>query len=301
MNIRKAVITAAGRGQRTLPLQTLVDRDGIEKKALRIVIEEVISAGVDEVCLVIAPGDKAGYMEAAGEYATRLCFVEQDEPRGYGHAVAIARDFTGNGAFLHLVGDHLYLSRGPLRCAQQVLEQARAEGCAVSAVQPTREHMLPLYGTVGGHRLPRRPGVYQIERVVEKPTPSEAEQKLLVPGLRAGYYLCLFGIHVFTPAVMDLLADAVSPQPSEPPASVPQPARQAAARSQADGSEPVQLSPILDQLAHQERYLALEVQGMRYNIGIRYGLLIAQLAFALDGADRENVLAQLVELLALRR
>lgn len=279
MNIGKAVITAAGRGQRTLPLQTLVDRDGVEKKALRIIIEEVISAGVDEVCLVIAPGDQGAYAEAAGDYASRLCFVEQDEPRGYGHALAITRNFTGNGAFLHLVGDHLYLSRGPLRCAQQVLEQSRAEGCAVSAVQPTREHMLPHYGTIGGRRQPRRPGVYQIERVIEKPTPSEAEQKLLVPGLRAGYYLCLFGIHVFTPAVMDLLGDAVS---------------------QSDGSEPIQLSPVLDQLARQERYLALEVQGMRYNIGIRYGLLIAQLAFALDGADRENILAQLVELLALR-
>jgi UTP--glucose-1-phosphate uridylyltransferase len=279
MNIRKAVITAAGRGQRTLPLQTLVDRDGLEKKALRIVLEEVISAGVDEVCLVIAPGDQAAYAEAAGEYATRLCFVEQDEPRGYGHALAVARDFTGSGAFLHLVGDHLYLSRGPLRCAQQVLEQARAEGCAVSAVQPTREHMLPHYGTVGGSRVPRRPGLYQIERVIEKPTPSEAEQKLLVPGLRAGYYLCLFGIHVFTPAVMDLLAETVS---------------------RSDSTEPVQLSPVLDQHARRERYLALEVQGTRYNIGIRYGLLMAQLAFTLDGADRENVLAQLVELLALR-
>ena len=279
MNIRKAVITAAGRGQRTLPLQTLVDRDGVEKKALRIILEEVISAGVDEACVVIAPGDQAAYAEAAGEYAARLCFVEQDEPRGYGHALAVARDFAGGGAFLHLVGDHVYLSRGPLRCAQQVVEQARAEGCAVSAVQPTREHMLPLYGTVGGARVPRRPGVYQIERVIEKPTPSEAEQKLLVPGLRAGYYLCLFGIHVFTPAVMDLLAEAV-------------------ARS--DGTEPVQLSPVLDQHARRERYLALEVQGTRYNIGIRYGLLMAQLAFALGGADRENVLAQLVELLALR-
>jgi len=279
MNIRKAVITAAGRSQRTLPLQTLVDRDGIEKKALRIVVEEVISAGIDEVCLVVAPGDQAAYAEAAGDYATRLHFVTQDEPRGYGHALAVARDFTGSGPFLHLVGDHLYLSRGPLRCAQQVLEQARAEGCAVSAVQPTREHMLPYYGTVGGRRLPRRSGIYQIERVVEKPTPSEAEQKLLVPGLRAGYYLCLFGIHVFTSAVMDLLADAVAGS---------------------DGTEPVQLSPVLDQLARRERYLALEVQGTRYNIGIRYGLLIAQLAFALDGADRENVLAQLVELLALR-
>ena len=54
MRIRKAVITAAGRNQRALPPQTLVDRDGTSKSALRVVIEEAISANVDDVCLVIA-------------------------------------------------------------------------------------------------------------------------------------------------------------------------------------------------------------------------------------------------------
>ena len=51
-------------------------------------------------------------------------------------------------------------------------------------------------------------------------------------------------------------------------------------------------------LAVRERYLALEVQGLRYDIGVKYGLLIAQLALALEGQDRDEILAQLVELLA---
>ena len=54
------------------------------------------------------------------------------------------------------------------------------------------------------HRVPRQNDLYEIENVIEKPTPSEAEQKLIVPGLRAGYYLCFFGIHVLTPAVMTM-------------------------------------------------------------------------------------------------
>jgi UTP--glucose-1-phosphate uridylyltransferase len=275
MNVRKAVVTAAGPGQRSLPLQTLVDRDGVEKKALQIILEEALAAGVEEVCVVVAPGDRTAYADAAGTAGGRLHFVEQAEPRGYGRALALARGFTGNEPFLHLVSDHLYLSRGQLRCARQVAELARAEGCSVSAVQATREGLLPYYGTVGGRRVPRRRDVYEVERVAEKPTPSEAEQRLLVPGLRAGHYLCFFGIHVFTPSLMDLLA--------VPP-----------------GDGPVQLSPALDALAGRERYLALEVQGRRFNIGVRYGLLLAQLALALDGADRDNVLTQLVELLALR-
>jgi UTP--glucose-1-phosphate uridylyltransferase len=136
--------------------------------------------------------------------------------------------------------------------------------------------MLPYYGTVGGRRVPRQPDLYEVENVLEKPTPSVAEQKLVVPGLRAGHYLCYFGIHVFTPAVLELLAAAVAEK---------------------DGQ--VQLSPVLARLAGRERYLALDVKGSRFNVGVKYGLLTAQLALALDGADRENVLSQLVELLAL--
>jgi UTP-glucose-1-phosphate uridylyltransferase len=61
MKVRKAVINAAGAHQRTLPLQTLIDRDGVEKPILRIIFEEVLSA----------------------------------EPGGYGHAIFRARAFTG--------------------------------------------------------------------------------------------------------------------------------------------------------------------------------------------------------------
>jgi UTP--glucose-1-phosphate uridylyltransferase len=279
MDVRKAIITAAGRGQRALPLQTLVDRDGSEKSALEIIIEEVIAADVHEVGLVVAPGDAAAYTAAAGKHAAHLTFLEQTEPRGYGHALSLARSFVGEGAFLHLVSDHLYVSGQPLRCAQQVVEQARREGCSISAVQPTRETMLPYYGAVGGRRVARRTDLYEVETVLEKPTPTEAEQTLIVPGLRAGHYLCFFGIHVFTPAVLDLLAEVIR---NTPPGGM------------------VQLSPALARLAGRERYLALEVEGKRYNIGVKYGLLLAQLALALGGVEREHVLTQLLELLASR-
>mgnify|MGYP005851685119 CR=1 FL=1 len=279
MKRTKAVITAAGRNQRTLPLQTLVDRDGVPKSALQLAIEEAVSAGVEEICVVICPGDRQAYAAAAGDQAGRLHFIEQTMPRGYGHALFCAKFWVGNEPFLHSVSDHLALSRTKMRCAQQLLEAATAENCAVSAVQPTRETLLPYYGTVGGQRMPKRNDLYEVERVVEKPTPTQAEQSLIVPGLRAGHYLCLFGLHVLTPAVMEILAEMESKAP-------------------ADAS--LQLSPALDKLAQRERYLALQVKGLRYDLGGRYGVLYAQLALALDGRDREEVLAELVELLAQR-
>jgi UTP--glucose-1-phosphate uridylyltransferase len=284
MQITKAVITAAGRRQRTLPLQTLIDRDGIEKSVLNILIEEVLRAGIEEICLVVRPGDEKAYMEVAGDHAGRLRFVHQAEPLGHGHAVYCSKDFVGRSPFLHLVGDHLYVSHANQGCAQHLVEVAAVEACTISAVQATRESLLPYYGAVGGRRVAGRTGLYQVETVIEKPTPTEAEQKLMVPGLRAGHYLCFFGMHVLMPTVMDILAQQIADNQ----------------RNNA-GEGGITLSAALAELAHREQYLALEQTAARYDVGVKYGLLTAQLALALSGQDREEVLSKLVELLAQRR
>lgn len=278
MHTRKAIVTAAGQNQRSLPLQNLLDRDGQSKTALQIIIEEILQAGVEEICLVVHPGDEASYAVAAGPYGKRLQFVSQPISRGYGHAVHCARDFVSNEPFLLLVGDHLYVSGGPKRCAQQLVEVAAAENCAVSAVQATHESKLPYYGAVGGRLVTGLRGIFEISEVLEKPTPTEAEQRLIVPGLRSGHYLCFFGMHALTPAVMELLGEEIA---------------------QTGEEANVHLTPALGRLAARERYLAAELQGRRYDIGVRYGLLTAQLALALNGRDRDEVLTGLVELLAV--
>jgi len=278
LRIQKAVITAAGQNQRALPLQTLIDRDGREKSVLSILIEQAHAANIEEICVVVWPGDESRYALAAGKHAASVRFLAQPEPLGYGHAIYCARDFTGREPFLHMVGDHLYVSSAPKASAQRLVELAEAEECSVSGVQPTRESLLPRFGTVAGRRMPGRQDLYRVETVIEKPTPTEAEQRLMVPGIRAGYYLCFFGIHVLTPAVMNLLGRMLAAAPD--------------AR--------ITLSAALAELARNEQYLALEEDGRRYDLGARYGLLTAQLALALSGQDRALVLSQLLELLADR-
>jgi UTP--glucose-1-phosphate uridylyltransferase len=279
MNITKAVITAAGKGQRTLPLQTLIDSDGAEKSVLSILIEEVLRAGIEEICFVVRPGDAQSYAAEAGDHAGRLHFVQQEPALGYGHAVYCARDFVAGAPFLHLVGDHLYVSRDSESCAQRLVQVAAQEACSISAVQSTREHLLPYYGTVGGQRVHERADLYRVETVIEKPTPTTAEQHLIVPGLRAGHYLCFFGMHVLTPAVFAILDELLA-------AAAP------------EGN--VWLGDALAVLARREQYLALEMHDQRYDLGVRYGLMTAQIALALSGQDRDFVLARLVELLAVR-
>jgi UTP--glucose-1-phosphate uridylyltransferase len=83
-------------------------------------------------------------------------------------------------------------------------------------------------------------------------------------------------MHVLTPGVMEILG-----------------------RQIADGAR-VTLSGALAELAAREQYLAFQTQGRRYDLGVKYGLLSAQLALALSGRDRNQVLSELVELLAVR-
>jgi UTP--glucose-1-phosphate uridylyltransferase len=279
MNISKAVITAAGRGQQTLPLQSLIDSDGTEKSVLCIIIEEVLHAGVEAICIVVRPGDERPYAQEVGDHAGRLHFVHQTETLGYGHAVYCARDFVGDQPFLHLVGDHLYVSRSGEGCARRLVQMASSEACSVSAVQSTRENLLPFYGTVGGQRIRERTDLYRIETVIEKPTPTKAEQHLIVPGLRAGHYLCFFGMHVLTPAVFTILETLLQ---------------------EAGPEGGVWLGDALNILAQREQYLALEMHDQRYDIGVKYGLMTAQIALALSGHDRDFVLTRLLELLAIR-
>ncbi len=275
MKIQKAVVTAAAPNQRTLPLQTIIDRDGQEKAVLRIIVEEIRRAGVDQIAVVISPGDEAVYERAACDSSVR--FIRQETPNGYAAALSCAKPFTADDPFLHLVGDHLYVSANGSHAALELVRVATQEGCAISAVQATRETLLPLYGAIGGHPVAGKSNLYRIERVIEKPTPTEAEQSLMTAGLRAGYYFCFFGMHVLTPAFMDILAHHMS------------------------AGTRITVSAALSELAGREQYLAFEEKGHRYDVGTKYGLFQAQLALALQGRDRDTVLAQMVELLALHR
>jgi len=246
MNIPKAVVTAAAPNQRTLALQTVIDRDGQEKAVLRVIVEEIRRANVDQIAVVISPNDEAAYAHAVADRTVQ--FIHQTEAPGYANALFAARSFLQGDPFLHLVGDHLYIGAKGESSAKQLVQIASEEGCSISAVQATRETQLAHYGAVGGQRLSGKPNLYKVDKVIEKPTPTEAEQSLNVSGLRAGYYLCFFGMHVLTPTFMDLLQRDIAEQ------------------------KPATVSGILAELANREQYLAIELKSRRYDVGVKYGL-----------------------------
>lgn len=307
MKIKKAVITAAARGERLYPVADtiqkamlpVIDTDGLYKPVIQIIAEEAFASGIEEICIVCAPGDGERYQNAfkslrenliksfqEADWAkqeaekidhllSNLHFAEQTEARGYGHAVYCAKEFTGDDPFLLLLGDYLYVSNLQKRCAAQLLELASKEKCSVSAVNPTPEHLINRYGTLTGKQLSNQYGVYKIDKIIEKPSLSLAELELQTPGLRVGYYLCFFGMHVFTAELMNMLEKKVLA-----------------------GEDQIQLTPILQELASSEQYLALEVKGSRYDLSRKHGLLQAQVALGLAGEAHAETLSTLVELLA---
>lgn len=309
MNVKKAVITAAARGERLYPVADtvqksmlpMVDIDGINKPLIQIIAEEAFSCGVEEICIVCAPDDENKYLEnfrslqktlqtsfkhslwaqkqalSIKNLMDRLSFSVQKEPLGYGHAVYQAMDFVKSDPFLLLLGDYLYVSdiKGK-RCASQLIDLAIQEDCPVSAVNPTIEHQICKYGTLTGKALLNLNGIYQIEKIIEKPSVSQAEMELHTPGLRAGYYLCFFGMHVFKPSVFDILKSHIKDK----------------------NTRTVLLTPALQELAATEKYLALEMKGNRYDTSRKLGLMQAQIALGLASEMRDEVLTQMVHILS---
>lgn len=310
--VRKAVITAAGMGTRHFPatailqkeLFPLVDRDGTTKPTLQIIVEEAVEAGIERICVVTSPASlpqlqghfrplppetapalkgKSWALEEASRLeglAARIEYVVQERQEGYGHAVYCAREFVGDEPFLLLLGDHVYISEAKKNCSRQLMDVYAAHGCAVSGVQRTPEDLLHLFGTLTGTRIGDNPDVYEVSRIDEKPTIEVAEEFLRTTGLSRGQYLCFFGMHIFPPSIFDCIEHHITHDIRE--------------RGE------IQLTNAQDLLRTRERYLAAEISGERYDMGVPFGYIQTQLALAIHSGSRRDLLAALAQLLTVR-
>jgi len=188
--------------------------------------------------------------------------------------------FVVNESFLLMVGEQIYTSGTDRRCARQIIDVFEKYGSSVSAVQQTPAELLHLFGTVRGNIIDANPRVYDIDHIYEKPPIDYAEQHLRVEGLLWGMYLCFFGMHAFTPTIFDSLQYAID-------------------HELRDKGE-IQLTSAQERLREGgERYLAFEAVGERYDIGIPFGYAQTQAALAVNSLFREQMLAELVRMLAI--
>jgi len=234
--VRKAVIPVAGYGTRLYPaskaikkeLFPIVDRDGMIKPLVQVIIEEAVYSGIEEICLIVREDEKQVFVnyfnepaspelqkrlselpwaveesKHLAEFASRLSYVVQKEQKGFGHAVYCTKDWVGNEPFLLLLGDHVYISDSETRCVKQLMDVFRKLGESVCAVMRTPEDMLHLFGTVAGRQMRNQDRVYKVVEIKEKPSVEYAERHLQTDSIPLGEYLCFFGQYILTPDLFD--------------------------------------------------------------------------------------------------
>jgi len=276
--VRKAVVPAAGFGTRLFPatkaikkeLFPVIDREGRIKPVILAIVEEALSAGIEEVCVVVQgvdreifedffaspppienynklSADAKKYNDYLMDVGRRVTFVSQDLQEGFGHAVNCAQEWVGNEPFLLLLGDHLYASTIDLSCAKQVLNVYEKLGQSVVGLKVTPVSEVHNFGCVGGVWM-ERDEVLTLTEFKEKPDKEYARKYLRIDGMEKDMFLSVFGMYVLKPEIFDYLRENISHNIRE-------------------GGE-FQLTSCLDRLRQEDGFSACIVKGNRFDIGL---------------------------------
>lgn len=276
--VRKAVIPAAGFGGHLFPATKLIqkeffpviDRDGIAKPAILLIVEEALHAGIEEVIIIVQEGALADFESFFHErltienfnklprkfqqYASEILdigkkvrFVVQKNQLGFGHAIYCAREAVGNEPFLLMLGDHLYRSNSDTSCAQQMIDCYQLHGKNLVGMRYTPEYSIAQYGTVAGNWVEEK-RMLNITEFAEKPTIDYARNNLKVEGLDNDQYLTIFGQYILNPQIFDLLEENINNNIKQ--------------------MGEFQLTTALDRMRQYDGFSGLMIEGIRYDIGL---------------------------------
>lgn len=269
MNVKKAVIPAAGFGTRFLPATKVVPKELlpiVDKPTIQYIMEEVAVSGIEEVILIT--GREKGSIEDHFDTSTELenhlrkkgrsdllrvvqeisdmvtlVSVRQKEPLGLGHAILCAKKVVGKEPFAVLLGDDLIDAKVP--CIRQMMEIYQDMDGALIAIQKVPRQEAHLYGIIKGKKV--RDRVYSVEEMVEKPEKGKAPSNLAI-----------IGRYILPPRIFDIL-EKVKP----------------------DRRGEIQLTDGLKELNKEVSIYGYEFIGDRYDAGDKFGYLQANLSFGL--------------------
>ncbi len=273
MKVRKAVIIAAGRGTRFLPMTRSQPKEMmplVDKPLIQYAVEEALNSGIEQVIIVTAQGKSAieDYFERSPELEhfleqkgdterlsqmreiasmADISYVRQKEQLGLGHAINTARELVGGEPCAVILPDDIIDSAVP--CLKRMLDIYEKYEAGVIAVERIGDEDTRKYGIIEPKQVAER--VYQVLSLVEKPEPAQAPSRLGIVGR-----------YVLTPQIFDVLAVT-------PPGK---------------GNE-IQVTDALQLLLKQQKLYAFELEGIRYDTGTPLGWLKANVALALKRDD----------------
>lgn len=269
--VTKAVIPAAGLGTRVLPASKAVPKEMlniVDKPAIQYLVEECAAAGITDILVITNRGK--GVIEDHFDYAFELeenlkktpakkalydsvhdiadkCnmyYIRQKETKGLGHAILAAESFVGNDPFAVLYGDDIILAEDPV-IGQLIRVYEKYNKC-VTGVKTCPEEQVMKYCTLDVS--PVENNIMAVHNVIEKPKREE---------IISCY--SILGRNVLTPDVFDKIRNT-------PP-------------NKETGE--VYFSEALTEIARNDRLLAVDFVGKRFDMGDKLGILQANCEAAL--------------------
>jgi UTP--glucose-1-phosphate uridylyltransferase len=268
--ITKAVFPVAGLGTRFLPVTKASPKEMlpiVDKPLIQYAVEEAVEAGITQLVFItgrnkrsiedhfdkayeleteLEARGKAGLLQQARDIVPKevsCIYVRQTEALGLGHAILCARPVVGNEPFAVILADDLIDARPGV--VKQMTDIYARERCSLIAVQNVPREETSSYGIVKTE--PGERGMHRITGIIEKPKSDAAPSTLGVVGR-----------YILTPEIFGHLERA---------------------RPGAGGE--IQLTDGIAALLAEQRALAYEFQGVRYDCGSKLGYLQANVLFAM--------------------
>ncbi|KEP25921.1 UTP--glucose-1-phosphate uridylyltransferase GalU [Bacillus zhangzhouensis] len=288
MNIKKAVIPAAGLGTRFLPATKAQPKEMlpiVDKPAIQYIVEEAVESGIEDILIITGRNKKSiedhfdrsieleqnllekGKNEQLAEIRhiaemANIHYIRQKEPLGLGHAVLCARHFTGNDPFAVLLGDDVMVSDKP--ALSQLMEVYEDKQTEVIGVQQVDRLDVSKYGMIRPARLEGH--VFEVTDLVEKPAIHEAPSDLAV-----------MGRYLLTPSIFSVLERI----------------------GRGAGNE-IQLTDALKEIAHQSPIYAKRLDGLRFDVGDKLGCFKAATEIGLMRHDMRPAMLAYIESILMR-
>ena len=205
MEVRTAVIPAAGLGTRFLPATKAVPKELlpiIDTPALQLIIDEAVGAGIDHIVIITNRNKPAieAYFESSDDVVAKLrsterhamadrlesigrdvrvSFAYQDAPLGLGHAVGCAASAVGDEPFAVLLPDELM---GDSSLLDQMSRLCESSGGGVVGLKRVPRDQVSSYGVIEPSSELDEFGVVGIRTLVEKPAVEDAPSDLIIIG-----------------------------------------------------------------------------------------------------------------------
>lgn len=279
--VTKAVIPAAGLGTRVLPATKAQPKEMlviVDKPSLQYIVEELVESGITDIVIVTGRNKNSiedhfdfsyeleNTLERDGKFEllkkiddissmANIYYVRQNHPLGLGHAILKAKSFIGEDPFIIALGDDIvYNPDAPV--AKQLIDVYEKYGASVIGVQEIENLDVSKYGIVKPATILDENTVEMVD-FIEKPTLEEAPSNLAC----LGRYL-LSG---------DIFKYLETTKPGK-------------------GGEIQLTDAILKMLNDNQKVLAYNFQGKRYDIGNKIGLLKANIEFGLRNEETKDEL-----------